>query len=145
MSLQRSLRPLSRTLPPKAAARALATRLGLPTIPGGLPVDDEAQAKRAFAALGAPMLLKATNAGGGRGLLRVDGHTDVATAFVDHVVPLLQKKGIFRTEYPGTTLRETLGLERPGDGFENYVPPVASRHSGGSGAGKIPVGEAAFG
>jgi FMN-dependent oxidoreductase (nitrilotriacetate monooxygenase family) len=61
---------------------------------------------------------------------------DVATAFVDHVVPLLQRKGIFRTEYPGTTLRDTLGLERPGDGFDNYVPSGKSLHS---------VGEAAFG
>ena len=33
--------------------------------------------------------------------------------FVDHVVPLLQDKGIFRREYPGTTFRETLGLEKP--------------------------------
>ena len=33
--------------------------------------------------------------------------------FVDQVVPLLQAKGIFRREYPGTTLRETLGLEKP--------------------------------
>ena len=33
--------------------------------------------------------------------------------FVDHVVPLLQRRGLFRTEYTGTTLREHLGLERP--------------------------------
>jgi N-acetyl-S-(2-succino)cysteine monooxygenase len=33
--------------------------------------------------------------------------------FVDHVVPLLQKAGRFRTEYEGTTLREHLGLPRP--------------------------------
>jgi FMN-dependent oxidoreductase (nitrilotriacetate monooxygenase family) len=35
------------------------------------------------------------------------------TAFVDHVVPILQRKGRFRTEYSGTTLREHLGLDRP--------------------------------
>jgi alkanesulfonate monooxygenase SsuD/methylene tetrahydromethanopterin reductase-like flavin-dependent oxidoreductase (luciferase family) len=29
--------------------------------------------------------------------------------FVDQVVPLLQKRGVFRTEYRGTTLREHLG------------------------------------
>lgn len=70
---------------------------------------------------------------------------DVATAFVDHVVPLLQRKGIFRTEYPGTTLRDTLGLERPADGFENYVPNGKSLHiAGGSRAGSIRA-EAAFG
>jgi len=33
--------------------------------------------------------------------------------FVDQVVPLLQKKGIYRTEYAGTTLRENLGLPMP--------------------------------
>lgn len=33
--------------------------------------------------------------------------------FVDHVVPLLQDKGIFRREYPGATFRETLGLDKP--------------------------------
>lgn len=34
--------------------------------------------------------------------------------FVDHVVPILQERGLFRTEYTGSTLREHLGLERPG-------------------------------
>ncbi len=54
---------------------------------------------------------------------------DVAAEFVDHVVPILQRKGMFRTEYPGTTLRDTLGLERPGDGFENYVPSGERLHT----------------
>ncbi len=35
--------------------------------------------------------------------------------FVDHVVPLLQERGVFRTEYTGTTLREHLGLPAPGE------------------------------
>jgi alkanesulfonate monooxygenase SsuD/methylene tetrahydromethanopterin reductase-like flavin-dependent oxidoreductase (luciferase family) len=30
--------------------------------------------------------------------------------FAEQVVPVLQKRGRLRTEYPGTTLRETLGL-----------------------------------
>lgn len=34
-------------------------------------------------------------------------------AFVDHVVPILQARGLFRTEYAGTTLREHYGLARP--------------------------------
>lgn len=34
-------------------------------------------------------------------------------AFVDQVVPLLQERGAFRTEYPGTTLRSHLGLPDP--------------------------------
>jgi N-acetyl-S-(2-succino)cysteine monooxygenase len=35
------------------------------------------------------------------------------TAFVDHVVPILQRRGRFRTEYTGETLRDHLGLARP--------------------------------
>jgi FMN-dependent oxidoreductase (nitrilotriacetate monooxygenase family) len=34
--------------------------------------------------------------------------------FVDHVVPLLQRRGLFRTDYTGTTLRDHYGLARPG-------------------------------
>ncbi|WP_423834651.1 NtaA/DmoA family FMN-dependent monooxygenase [Streptomyces manipurensis] len=37
-------------------------------------------------------------------------------AFADTVVPLLQERGVFRTEYAGTTLREHLGLAVPGAG-----------------------------
>jgi FMN-dependent oxidoreductase (nitrilotriacetate monooxygenase family) len=33
--------------------------------------------------------------------------------FVEFVTPELQRRGLFRTEYEGTTLRENLGLERP--------------------------------
>jgi FMN-dependent oxidoreductase (nitrilotriacetate monooxygenase family) len=33
--------------------------------------------------------------------------------FVEHVVPILQKRGLFRTEYEGRTLRENYGLARP--------------------------------
>jgi alkanesulfonate monooxygenase len=41
--------------------------------------------------------------------------------FVDRVVPELQRRGIFRREYEGKTLRENLGLPRP----ENrYFPRV---------------------
>lgn len=35
------------------------------------------------------------------------------TEFVDHVIPILQERGLFRKEYTGNTLREHLGLERP--------------------------------
>lgn len=61
---------------------------------------------------------------------------EVAEDFVDHVVPILQAKGIYRTEYPGTTLRDTLGLPRPDDGFADHVASATSLHR---------VGEAAFG
>ena len=37
--------------------------------------------------------------------------------FVDRVIPELQKRGIFRREYEGRTLRENLGLPRPKNRF----------------------------
>lgn len=37
--------------------------------------------------------------------------------FVDEVVPELQRRGIFRREYEGKTLRENLGLPRPANRF----------------------------
>jgi FMN-dependent oxidoreductase (nitrilotriacetate monooxygenase family) len=37
--------------------------------------------------------------------------------FVDTVVPLLQKRGIFRNEYEGKTLRDHFGLQRPPSRF----------------------------
>jgi FMN-dependent oxidoreductase (nitrilotriacetate monooxygenase family) len=33
--------------------------------------------------------------------------------FIDQVIPELQERGLFRTEYQGTTLRDHLGLSRP--------------------------------
>jgi FMN-dependent oxidoreductase (nitrilotriacetate monooxygenase family) len=41
--------------------------------------------------------------------------------FVEHVVPELRKRGIFRTEYEGTTLRDSLGLPRPHSQYETLV------------------------
>ncbi|WP_144631079.1 LLM class flavin-dependent oxidoreductase [Bordetella genomosp. 13] len=38
-------------------------------------------------------------------------------AFVEQVVPELQRRGIFRREYEGGTLRENLGLPRPANRF----------------------------
>jgi FMN-dependent oxidoreductase (nitrilotriacetate monooxygenase family) len=37
--------------------------------------------------------------------------------FADKVVPELQRRGLFRTEYEGRTLRENLGLPRPANRF----------------------------
>jgi len=34
--------------------------------------------------------------------------------FIDHVVPELQRRGLFRREYEGNTLRDHLRLARPG-------------------------------
>ncbi len=43
--------------------------------------------------------------------------------FVDHVVPILQQRGLFRTEYTGRTLREHYGLPRP---VNQFAAPVAA-------------------
>ena len=37
--------------------------------------------------------------------------------FVDEVIPILQRRGLFRSEYEGTTLRDHYGLERPASRF----------------------------
>jgi alkanesulfonate monooxygenase len=37
--------------------------------------------------------------------------------FTDKVIPELQRRGLFRTDYEGTTLREHLGLPRPENRF----------------------------
>lgn len=41
--------------------------------------------------------------------------------FVDHVIPELQRRGLFRTEYEGHTLRENLGLARPVNQFSQQI------------------------
>lgn len=40
-----------------------------------------------------------------------------ALVFVDKVVPELQRRGLFRRDYQGKTLRENLGLRRPENRF----------------------------
>ena len=44
--------------------------------------------------------------------------------FVDQVVPILQERGLFRTGYTGTTLREHYGLERPDNRFAGAAAPA---------------------
>ncbi|MCW3048297.1 MAG: monooxygenase [Solirubrobacterales bacterium] len=60
----------------------------------------------------------------------IDGFTLMGTTlpyeletFVDHVVPILQARGRFRTGYEGATLRDHLGLNRPA----GHQTGVASR------------------
>jgi alkanesulfonate monooxygenase SsuD/methylene tetrahydromethanopterin reductase-like flavin-dependent oxidoreductase (luciferase family) len=43
--------------------------------------------------------------------LMIDVLPDGLDAFVSEVVPLLQKRGVFRTEPAGSTLRANLGIE----------------------------------
>ena len=51
------------------------------------------------------------------------------TDFVDQVVPILQQRGLFRTEYEGRTLRENLGLKRPANSFIQPVRHEAPREA----------------
>lgn len=51
------------------------------------------------------------------GFIIQGGTPDTFPRFVDEVVPVLQARGLFRTEYPGTTLRESLGLAEPVNQF----------------------------
>ncbi|MGO4236037.1 LLM class flavin-dependent oxidoreductase [Pseudarthrobacter sp. YAF2] len=44
--------------------------------------------------------------------------------FVDHVVPILQDRGLFRREYSGRTLREHFGLAKPANTFSPVPLPV---------------------
>lgn len=48
---------------------------------------------------------------------------DGATAFVDLVVPILQSRGLFRTEYQGETLREHLGIPHHDVAAETLARP----------------------
>ncbi|MDH2383643.1 LLM class flavin-dependent oxidoreductase [Bradyrhizobium sp. CER78] len=46
--------------------------------------------------------------------------------FVDNVVPILQRRGLFRRDYAGTTLRDHLGLPRPASRFAQRAAAWAS-------------------
>jgi alkanesulfonate monooxygenase SsuD/methylene tetrahydromethanopterin reductase-like flavin-dependent oxidoreductase (luciferase family) len=61
-------------------------------------------------------------------------------AFVDHVVPILRDRGLFRREYTGRTLREHYGLARPANAFV----PADGRNADdtpGAQSGAVPVSE----
>ena len=44
--------------------------------------------------------------------------------FVEEVVPILRRRGLFREAYDGTTLRDHLGLERPASQFAATARPL---------------------
>ncbi|MDT8870159.1 hypothetical protein RAA17_00600 [Komagataeibacter rhaeticus] len=51
------------------------------------------------------------------------------TDITEKVVPELQRRGLFRKEYEGTTLRENLGLARPENRHvKNDDPVVRAGH-----------------
>jgi N-acetyl-S-(2-succino)cysteine monooxygenase len=47
--------------------------------------------------------------------------------FVDKVIPELQRRGVFRADYTGVTLRDHLGLSRPENRHAAPLAPVAKR------------------
>lgn len=49
--------------------------------------------------------------------------------FVDHVVPLLRQRGLFRSDYAGRTLRDHYGLARPENRYAATVPTFAQAGS----------------
>lgn len=49
------------------------------------------------------------------------------TDFVDQVVPILQRRGWYRTAYEGRTLRENLGLDRPANRFVERAAAQSQR------------------
>ncbi|MFZ2005622.1 MAG: nitrilotriacetate monooxygenase, partial [Stellaceae bacterium] len=48
--------------------------------------------------------------------------------FNTEVIPILRRRGLFRTEYEGTTLREHYGLAWPESAFDQAAPR-SERHS----------------
>ncbi|HDG7819966.1 TPA: LLM class flavin-dependent oxidoreductase [Klebsiella quasipneumoniae] len=52
------------------------------------------------------------------GFIIQGGTPETFPRFVDEVVPLLQARGLFRRDYPGATLRESLGLALPANQFQ---------------------------
>jgi len=52
---------------------------------------------------------------------------DTLNDFANLIVPEMQRRGLYRTEYEGTTLRENLGLARPEPVWRCYTPSLRSR------------------
>lgn len=67
-------------------------------------------------------------AGAGDGFnIMPDTFPSGAEVFADHVVPELRKRGVFRHEYQGTTLREHLGLPVQGSGRRTRLAAGSGR------------------
>ncbi len=70
---------LLRLMGDKVAARALAEKVGVPTLPGTPdPVNDRAEALRIAKSIGFPLIIKAAFGGGGRGMRVVEKAADLA-------------------------------------------------------------------
>ena len=71
-----------RRLGDKISAKRLAEEAGVPVAPwSGGPVTSVGEARRHAAAIGYPLVIKATSGGGGRGIRRVMGDADLPAAF----------------------------------------------------------------
>ena len=51
------------------------------------------------------------------GFVLIESQPGQIEIFVDHVIPVLQKRDLFKTDYAGNTFRESLGLEIPPNRF----------------------------
>ena len=70
-----------RTWGDKVSARAVATRFGLPLLPGTGVLADAGQAAEEAAKIGYPVILKASGGGGGRGMRIVRAEDEIQRAF----------------------------------------------------------------
>jgi hypothetical protein len=57
--------------------------------------------------------------------LSFDSDMDSLPIFVDEVIPELQRRGLFQTEYRGKTFRENLGVPRPRNRFTTPTKTVS--------------------
>jgi acetyl-CoA carboxylase biotin carboxylase subunit len=64
----------------KIASRERMLEVGVPVVPGGDRIDDVESARRQAAAMGYPVLVKASAGGGGRGMRRVDTEAELPAA-----------------------------------------------------------------
>ena len=72
---------LLRMMGDKTAARALAQKVGVPTLPGTQdPISDRDEAMKAAKSIGFPLIVKAAHGGGGRGMRVVLKPGDLASA-----------------------------------------------------------------
>ena len=62
-------------------------------------------------------------------------------AFVDHVIPILRDRGLFRRAYTGRTLREHYGLPRPANTFVSAArrSPAGPGPAGSQDPAPVPV------
>ncbi len=65
----------------KLAARAVARSIGVPTVPGTDAVASVSDARRAAAELGYPVVMKASAGGGGRGMFKATGPSELEASF----------------------------------------------------------------